>query len=135
MDSSATPQVVGPVIGLEGGTPLVGFKANGQAFVLRLEFGALNGGLVFFPAAVADCNGDGYLTPSSTIFRAAGVDTRGRVWVEDPLAVPDPSFVPGSYVWNGECFAYDASFGGLQAQPAFVAGDLVQQFTQPFQLQ
>jgi Collagen triple helix repeat (20 copies) len=134
VDSSATPLVLGPVIGLEGGTPLVGFKANNQVFVLRLEFGNLNGGLVYFRPAT-DCSGDGFLSPSTTVFRAASVDTRGRVWVEDPAGVLDDNFVPGSYVWNGECFPYDASFGSLVAMPGFLAMDLVQQYMQPFHIQ
>jgi hypothetical protein len=133
VDSSATPLVVGPIIGIEGSNPLVGFKANGQPFFLTLESGSLMGGPVYFSDTT--CSGAGFVPISQTMFRSAGVDGGGRIWVESPNAQPDNNFLPGSYVWGGSCNLYSASFGRIHAMPAFVAVDLAQQFIQPFQVQ
>jgi hypothetical protein len=137
VDASNPPAVVGPVIGLDAGSPLVGFKSNGAVFALRLDFGTLVGGLVFFDSDSCGAQASevhGFVPPSSTAFRAAAVDNGGRVWVEDAAALP-VDFLPLSYVWSGECFGYDSSNGPVTLAPAIVAVDLATQFMQPFQIQ
>jgi hypothetical protein len=133
VDSHATPLVVGPVIGLDGGNPLIGFKSNGLVYALRLESGGLNGGLIYFDTPCG-AQGSGFVPQSLTAFRAAGVDQNGRVWVEDPAGTPG-DVLPGSFIWAGQCFDYDPSNGTVVLAPAFVTVDLAATFMQPFQLQ
>jgi Collagen triple helix repeat (20 copies) len=133
VDSHATPLVVGPVIGLDGGNPLVGFKSNGLVYALRLEVGGLSGGLIYFDTPCG-AQGSGFVPQSFTAFRAAGVDESGRVWVEDPAGTPG-DVLPGSFIWAGQCFDYDPSNGTVVLAPAFVTVDLAATFMQPFQLQ
>jgi Collagen triple helix repeat (20 copies) len=132
VDAHNPPIVVGPVIGVDGGNPLVGFKTGGQVFALRLEFGALVGAIVYFDT-VCGVQGNAFVPPSSTAFRAAGVDHAGYIWVEDSAGTP-VDLLPGSFVWAGQCFNYDQSNGMIPVTPAF-ALDLAAQFMQPFQLQ
>ncbi len=119
----------------DAGFPLVGFKSQGAVFGLRLEFGALVGGAVYFDGDnCSSQTGTAFVLPSMTAFRAAAVDNGGRVWVEDPAGLPS-SVQARSVAWAGECFVWDPSNEPLLLAPAFVALDLAAQFMQPFQLQ
>jgi hypothetical protein len=119
--------VVGPVVGLQGLFPVVGFKLNGAAAVLFLADGVLFGtDMVYF--ASADCSPPGYISHTTGALVGSAIGAGGQVYVEDRTALDQP-VTARSVAFGGQCYPG----GGEGVAPQAILGGTLG--PGPFQVQ
>lgn len=127
VDANGT--ALGPVVGVESLTPVVGFKTDQLVFTLRLSGGTLVGyDFVFFETV--DCSASGYVRRGMGGLPTAGVDHLGRVYVDNGQALR--MITSRSFDNGAGCTPF--VFSTLVA-PTAVPLDLGLQFTTPFRVQ
>lgn len=117
--------MVGPVVGLNGLDPMVGFKVGEARFVLFMAQGFLAGSQpVYFQTP--DCSPPGYLGPGWATLPSAGLGPVGQtlmrqIYIEDPTA-QSVTFRPASAAIAGWCFQWGGSVTAAPALPVLQIG-------------